>query len=86
MGTVATDPENKLLEEALRLPPEERAAFAAKLIESLDGEQVDADAEAAWAAEIERRVQAIKAGTAQTIPWEEARARIQKARDGRRKT
>lgn len=49
------------------------------------GEAVDEDAEAAWAAEIERRVQAIKAGTARTVPWEEARARIQKARDARRK-
>lgn len=85
MRTVATDPQDKLLREALSLPPEERAALAAKLIESLDGEVVDDDAEAAWAAEIERRVKEIRAGTARTIPWEEARARIQQARDARRK-
>lgn len=85
MRTVATDPEDKLLEAAMKLPPEERAALAAKLLESLDDDAVDDDAEAAWAAEIERRVQEIKAGTARTIPWEEARARIQKARDARRK-
>jgi putative addiction module component (TIGR02574 family) len=85
MRTVATDPQDRLLREALDLPPEERAALAAKLIESLDGEAVDEGVEAAWATEIERRVREIKAGTAQTIPWEEARARIQQARDARRK-
>ena len=85
MSDVAMDPEDRLLVEALSVPPEERAALAARLIESLEGESVDEDAEAAWAAEIERRVQAIQAGTARTIPWEEARARIQKARDARRK-
>ena len=85
MRAVATDPEDELLEAAMKLPPEERAALAVKLIESLDGNALNEDAEAAWAAEIERRVQEIKAGTARTIPWKEARARIQKARDARHK-
>jgi len=38
----------KLLEEALKLSPEARAALAASLLESLD-EEVDEGAEAAWA-------------------------------------
>lgn len=38
----------KLLNDALSLPAEARAALAAKLIESLD-ETVDPDAEALWA-------------------------------------
>jgi hypothetical protein len=44
---------SKILEEALKLPPEARAALAGSLIESLD-ETVDENAEAAWADEIAR--------------------------------
>ncbi|MBI3015508.1 MAG: addiction module protein [Candidatus Tectomicrobia bacterium] len=48
----------KLLADALRLPPQARAALAARLIEGLDTE-VDEDAEAAWCAEIARRLDAV---------------------------
>jgi putative addiction module component (TIGR02574 family) len=47
----------KLLSQALRLSLDERAQLAADLIASIDGEP-DEDAEAAWAAEIERRPRA----------------------------
>lgn len=43
-----------LLDEALRLSLTERAELAAELLASMDGPP-DADAEQAWAAEIERR-------------------------------
>jgi putative addiction module component (TIGR02574 family) len=43
-----------LLDEALRLPMAERAKLASELLASMDGEP-DADADEAWAAEIERR-------------------------------
>jgi len=65
----------QLLAEALQLPPEERAALAKKLIQSLDSE-VDGDAKAAWSAEIRRRVERLDAGLANTVPWAEARRRI----------
>lgn len=65
----------QLLAEALRLSDEERAALAGELIQSLDSE-LDADAEAAWSAEIRARLQRVEAGTATTIPWAEARRRI----------
>lgn len=68
----------QLLVEALRLPEEERAALAAELIDSLDSD-VDVDAEAAWAAEIQARVSAIESGQAKTVPWSEARRRIHAA-------
>jgi putative addiction module component (TIGR02574 family) len=71
------DPQ-QLLVEALRLSAEERAALAGELIQSLDTE-VDADAEAAWSAEIRARLERIDAGTAKTIPWSEARRRIHAA-------
>ncbi len=68
----------QLLEEALRLPDEERAALAGELIQSLETE-VDADAEAAWSIEIRARLDRLDAGTATTIPWSEARRRIHAA-------
>ena len=71
----------QLLVEALRLTDEERAALASELLDSLDSD-VDSDAEAAWAAEIRGRVNALEAGRATTVPWSEARRRIHAA-DGR---
>ena len=69
-----TDVEDLLL-RALDLPPEARAALAGSLLESLDTD-VDADAEAAWSVEIERRIREIDEGTAKLEPWSEARKRI----------
>ncbi|MDA1312273.1 MAG: addiction module protein [Acidobacteria bacterium] len=66
---------NKLLEEALRLPPEARAALASSLMESLD-ETVDEDAEAEWAKEIQRRIREIESGQVKTVPWALARREI----------
>src|SRR5438034_8363099 len=68
----------QLLVEALRLSDEERAALAGELIQSLETE-VDADAEAAWSAEIRARLDRVNAGSATTIPWSEARRRIHAA-------
>lgn len=65
----------QLLAEALQLPPEERAALAGELIQSLDSE-VDEDTEAAWSEEIRRRLERLDAGLANTVPWAEARRRI----------
>ena len=71
----------QLLVEALRLSEEERAALAGELLESLDTE-VDPDAEAAWAREIRARVSEIESGRVKTVPWAEARRRIQAASRG----
>ena len=65
----------KLLEDALRLPLQARAALAAQLIESLD-EEVDEDAEAAWSAEIARRVEELETGRVKAVPWSEVRRQI----------
>jgi putative addiction module component (TIGR02574 family) len=71
-----------ILAEALRLDTNERAEVAAELLASLDG-PADPDAEAAWAAEIERRVAALEAGTVTLEPWEDVRRRIEKEILGR---
>jgi putative addiction module component (TIGR02574 family) len=65
----------ELWREAAELTEEERASLAGLLIESLEGDP-DPDVEAAWAAEIEKRVAELDAGTAKTIPWEEVRRRL----------
>ena len=62
----------KLIEEALRLPPEARAALAGSLIESLD-DTIDEDAAVAWEAEVARRVGELNDGSVKPIPWSEAR-------------
>ena len=67
--------DHQLLKDAMRLTESQRAALAAALIESLDG-TADPDAEAAWAAEIERRLREVESGAVKTIPWNEARQRI----------
>ncbi len=56
---MSTSLSDDLLNDAMRLPHEQRAALDAVLIESLD-EGVDEDAEAAWSVEIARRLQQIQ--------------------------
>jgi len=64
-----------IFRDASALSEQDRATLAGLLIESLEAEP-DADVEAAWAAEIARRVADLDAGTAKTVPWEEVRQRL----------
>jgi putative addiction module component (TIGR02574 family) len=66
-----------LLHDAMALPLAERAELAAELLASLDGEPEEA-VEAAWAAEIDRRVDRIRRGEATGRPWEDVRADLEK--------
>jgi putative addiction module component (TIGR02574 family) len=65
----------KLLEAALKLPPEARAALAGSLLESLDT-TVDADAEAAWEKEIARRLKDLDSPHPHLVSWSDARRQI----------
>ena len=64
-----------VLVEALRLDVQARVEIASKLLASLDGPP-DPGAEQAWAAEIERRVQALEAGTEPLESWNDIKRRI----------
>jgi len=66
-----------VLAEALRLEPDARAELAAELLASLDG-PADADAESAWAAEIDRRIEEIEKGSVRLEPWDQVKRRIEK--------
>lgn len=68
----------QLLDEALRLSAEERAALAGELIQSLDTD-IDVDAEAAWSVEIRNRLDRVEGGLEKTVSWSEARRRIHAA-------
>ena len=64
-----------VLEEALELCAEERAELAAELLSSLDG-PADAESEAAWLEEIQRRAARAIARESAGISRDEARVRV----------
>jgi putative addiction module component (TIGR02574 family) len=70
----------KLRSEALSLPQEDRAELAHELLRSLD-EPRDVDAAKAWDEELDRRLDAIDAGTAQMIDKDELRRRMKQRID-----
>jgi len=72
----------KILKDALKLPLEFRAALAGSLLESLHGEP-DAGVEAAWSAEIKKRLHELDSGKVKPVPWSEARRRIVGSRGAR---
>ena len=64
-----------ILQDALELPPDARAALAASLLDSLD-QAVDEDAEAAWQSEIATRLKELDEGRVRLVPWVKARRQI----------
>jgi putative addiction module component (TIGR02574 family) len=73
-----TDRARKLLTDAMELPLSERAELAADLLASLDGEP-EADVEAAWAAEVERRARDAIANPDDDVAWETVRDELRAA-------
>jgi len=65
---------SKLLERALSLSVEEQEALADSLISNLGG-KVDEGLQAAWEAEIAKRVAELDSGDAKTTSWGEVRKR-----------
>ncbi len=65
----------EVLKQALALDETDRASVAGALIESLETE-IDPGAEAAWDAEIRRRVEKLDSGSANLVPWSEVRERL----------
>jgi len=74
MGQEASD----LLKKALNLPVAERAELAGFLIESLD-ETEDESVQAAWDAEIVRRMEDLNSGKVKPVSLDEARRRFSSA-------
>jgi putative addiction module component (TIGR02574 family) len=66
-----------VLQDALRLPLEDRSRIATRLIASVDDDD-GFELSPAWMAEIDRRMQAVKNGTATLIPHDEAMESVRK--------
>ena len=71
----------QLLRTALALPESDRAEIAATLIHSLDTE-TDEDVDAAWAVEIQRRIELIDNGEVKLVPWEDVMCEMRDRRHG----
>ena len=65
---------SRLLEQALSLSVEEQEALADSLISNLDG-KVDEGVQAAWEAEIGKRIAELDSGEVKTTSWAEVRKR-----------
>ena len=74
---------HELFREATEMSERDRAELAGLLLESLESEP-DADVEAAWAEEVERRIRQLDAGEVKTIPWDQVRAQLHARLDGNR--
>ena len=72
---------HNLLEQALALPDTDRAALAASLFRSLDTE-IDADADELWDNEIKRRLEEIRSGEVELVPWDKMLAKMNRRTDG----
>jgi putative addiction module component (TIGR02574 family) len=68
----------ELAEEALALPSEQRALLADRLVESLDAAEANR-LDRLWASEAKRRRDEVRQGGVQTIPGDEALARVRRS-------
>ena len=70
-----------LLQDAMALTEADRAEVAARLVESLEP-VAEVDVEAAWHAEIGRRLEKIDSGQAKFTSWPELRDRLRARLNG----
>lgn len=69
-------PADQHIRALLELPPEDRAHAAKLLLDSLDEDDADPEAETLKAAELTRRAQVVASGTAELVDAAEVRRRI----------
>ena len=67
----------QIAEEALALPSESRALLADRLVESLDTASLS-HVDKKWLTEAKRRRDAVRSGGVQTIPGDEALAKVRR--------
>jgi len=74
-----------VLDQALKLPEEERGALATRLLRSLepdDGDEPSAQEwEAAWSAELDRRVREVREGRVELVDGDEVLAELRDITD-----
>jgi hypothetical protein len=71
-------PVEKILEEALKLDPEDRALIAAELSEPVEDPE---EVRQAWVGLAVERLEKLERGEAKTVGWDEVKGRLQKILD-----
>ena len=71
-------PVEKILEEALKLDPEDRALIAAELSEPVEDPE---EVRQAWVRLAVERLEKLERGEAKTVGWDEVQGRLQKILD-----
>ena len=71
--------EQELTTQAMKLPADQRATLARRLILSLESPDYDADADHLWEREIEQRLTAIDRGEVEPVEWRESIERIRQS-------
>ena len=79
-GSLVAMDAKRVIDEALRLPADVRAALAGELLASLDGSELEPDREEAWSIEIRNRIDAYERGDVRALPAEDALAQIRAVR------
>ena len=72
---------HNLLNQALLLPADDRAALAASLLESLDT-QIAPNLDAEWDVEIKRRITEIDNGDVVLVPWDTVMDKMRRLTNG----
>ncbi|MHB8456016.1 MAG: addiction module protein [Acidiferrobacterales bacterium] len=67
----------EILDRALEMPENDRAAIAERLLASLDAKP-DQNVEEAWQQEVQHRLSELDRSEVECVPWEEVRARLGK--------
>jgi hypothetical protein len=72
-------PELELTTQAMKLPADQRAQLARRLILSLETPDYDADVEQLWEREIEHRLERIDRGEVEPLDWRESMDRARQS-------
>lgn len=73
-----TDPVAELSQRAKALAPEDRARLAEELLASLEGE-LEPQLDAAWDAELAKRIAEVDSGAVELVPADEVFARVRRS-------
>ncbi len=73
-----TDLVSELSRRARELTPEDRARLAEELLASLEGE-LEPDVDAAWDAELIKRISEVDSGAVKLLPADEVFARVRRS-------
>jgi putative addiction module component (TIGR02574 family) len=72
------DPVVELSQRALKLAPEDRVRLAEELLASLGGD-LEPEVDAAWDAELRKRVAEVESGTVRLIPADEVFEKVRRS-------